>query len=125
RSAVNFFRQRDYAGGIEQLTYQVAQKFASEYHFTLETTLAPQQPAPSGGGSGGFSPIVAFFLIFIFVAILSSLARGRGWGCYSRFFPCGGFWGRGGWGGGVLGGPDSAAAGEADSGDLAAVADSA
>ena len=91
RSAVNFFRQRDYAGGIEQLTYQVAQKFANEYHFTLDTTLAPQQPAPSGGGSGGFSPIVAFFLIFIFVAILSSLARGRGCvGCLPLFFASGG-----------------------------------
>ena len=39
RDATDAFRARDYGGGIEQITEQVAQRFADEYHFSLDTSL--------------------------------------------------------------------------------------
>jgi uncharacterized protein len=46
RDATDYFRARDYGSGITQITEQVAQRFADEYHFTLDTTLVANTPHP-------------------------------------------------------------------------------
>ena len=102
RQAIPFFRQKDYGSGIQLLTLLTAQRFANEFHFTLDTALhAPEPetaPAPSGGG---FPPQMIFLAIVFIVIMLSNLRRGgRGGGCggcLPLFIPFGG--GGGGFGG--------------------------
>ncbi|HEU4563746.1 MAG TPA: TPM domain-containing protein [Gemmatimonadaceae bacterium] len=116
RSAVPFFRERDYSGGVEMLAYGVAQRFASEFGFTLDTALRAPQPAtpelgqgPAGGGGGGGIPLPLLIILFVIVfSILSSMRGRRGCGgCLPIFLPFptgGGYHSRGGWGGGGWGG---------------------
>jgi uncharacterized protein len=111
REATPAFQQRDYGTGLELVTLRVAQRYAQEFGFALDTTLeAPAMPAApqrrSQRSSGGINPI---FLLIIFFIVISMLGgrRGRG-GCLPIFIPMGGFGGggRGGgsWGGGGFGG---------------------
>lgn len=106
RQAIPFFRQKDYGHGIELLTLLTAQRFADEFHFTLDTALHAPEPAdspqPSDGGGGGFPPQFYFLALVFIVVLLSGLRRGRGCGgCLPIFLPFGGF---GGGGGGGFGG---------------------
>ena len=116
REATPNFIERDYAGGLELVTLRVAQRFATEFGFSLDTSLAPP-PVPvrrSERSGGGFNPFWVFIAIWIILAIVSSRSRrgrrGRG-GCgggVPLIIPMGG--GRGGWssggswGGGGFGG---------------------
>jgi uncharacterized protein len=114
RSATPAFRQRDYGSGLELVTLQVAQRYAQEFGFTLDTTLeAPVMRTPARTtrrDSGGISPLFLLILLFF---VLSLLGGGRrrggcgGGGCLPIFLPMGGFGGGGrssGWGGGGFGG---------------------
>jgi uncharacterized protein len=112
REATPFFRNKDYGQGIVLLTYLTAEKFAAEFHFTVDTTFAPPQPEsapvsqPSGGG--GFPPQLIFLGIVFVLMFLGSMRRGRRGGCggcIPIFLPFGGGgFGGGGWGGGGFGG---------------------
>ena len=108
RDATDDFRARDYGAGIAQITDQVAQRFADEYHFTLDTTLVSatprSRPVSSGGGQVPLAQIV-FILIIVFFLFSRVSRGGRGGcgGCIPIFFPIGGGRG-GGWGGGGFGG---------------------
>jgi len=113
REATPAFMQKDYSTGLELVTLRTAERFAKEFNFQLDTSLAPpvvaksyDYPSGNGGGSGGIPPWV-FLLIFFFVlSFLSRLSRrgggrGCGPGCIPIIIPTGGFGGgRGGWGGG-------------------------
>src|SRR5690348_18001021 len=62
REATPAFRQQDYGTGLELVTLRVAQRYAQEFGFSLDTSLrAPAMPqqarAPSSGG-GGINPLV-------------------------------------------------------------------
>ena len=110
REATPLFAQRDYGGGIQLVTLRVAQRYAQEFGFTLDTAFdapayAPpsRRPAPVERG-GGINPIVLLIILFI---VLSLLGGGRRRGCMPIFIPFGGGgWGGGGggWGGGGFGG---------------------
>ncbi len=104
REATPFFRNRDYASGLQLVTLLVAQRFANEFHFTLDTSfVAPTMPAEQPSGGGGIPPVVWLILLFV---LLSLLGGGRRRGCLPLIF-WGGGWGgggRGGWGGGGFGG---------------------
>jgi uncharacterized protein len=124
REATPMFRQRDYSSGLELVTYRTAQRFAGEFNFSLDSTLATVAPAPVQRRSRGPSNIAPFlFLVafFIVLSILGSLSnrgrrRGRGgrdgcggggglplWIALNALSSSGG--GRGGWsGGGGFGG---------------------
>lgn len=115
REATPYFIQRDYASGLDLITLRVAQRFAQEFNFALDTTLAPMmepapEPRPSSGG--GIPPWLIFFIFFIVLSILSNASRRRGGrgGCGGGggipiIVPMGGFGrSRGGWGGGGFGG---------------------
>lgn len=57
REATPFFQRHDYGDGITLITYRVAQRFAGEFHFTLDTALqAPVPESPVRSGGGGFPP---------------------------------------------------------------------
>ena len=110
REATPLFAQRDYGAGIQLVTLRVAQRYAQEFGFTLDTAFdapayAPpsRRPAPAERG-GGINPIVLLIILFI---VLSLLGGGRRRGCMPIFIPFGGGgWGGGGggWGGGGFGG---------------------
>lgn len=108
RDAIPDFRNHDYGAGIALLTYETAQRFAKEFNFTVDTTLAVKVPAAAAQHQGGLSPMAVFFLLLAFYLVLSIMARrggGRG-GCLPVFLPFGGGWssGGGGWSGGGGGG---------------------
>lgn len=101
REATPLFQQRDYGGGTELVTLRVAQRFAQEFGFTLDTALgAPTYTTrrqPVERSSGGINPFVLLIILFV---VLSLLGGRRRRGCLPIFIPFGG----GGWGGGGFGG---------------------
>ena len=118
REAVPYFQQREYGPAMEVVASRVAEQFAQEFGFTLDSSsgLAPgmqpdlqPQAQPRRARGGGLSPFTIFVLFIVAYIILSSLSRGRrgcgGGGCIPIpiIFPTGGR-GRGGWGGGFGGG---------------------
>ena len=112
REAIPAFKQRDYAGGLELVTLRTAERFAKEFNFSIDTSLAAPVPiqAPARQSSRGIPPFVFFILFFVVLSILSNWSqrvrgRGRGQsGCGGCIWPLlmsmpsGG--GRGGWSGG-------------------------
>ena len=109
RAAVPYFRERAYARGIELVTLAVAQRYASEFGFALDSTLVPARPARRAAKSS--SPIAALVAIFVVIMIVSALSRGgRGGGGRGGFggpgivvlppIGGGGFGGGSGWSGG-------------------------
>jgi len=110
REATPAFMQRDYGAGMELITLRVAQRYAQEFGFALDTGLAapamPVAPRSSrrSGGSGGISPMFIIVVIFIVLSLLGGGRRRRGGcgggGCIPIFLPFGG----GGFGGGSFGG---------------------
>jgi uncharacterized protein len=118
--AIPALRAADYSAAIELIALRVAQRFAGEFNFTLDSTLAP--PAirrASRERSGGVEPILALVMIVVILVILIALAQKKGggpvmvppmyrrgrrndwWGGGGGF---GGFGGGGGGGGGGFGG---------------------
>lgn len=112
REATPAFAQRDYGAGLELVTLRVAQRYAQEFGFALDTSLqAPAMPmAPTTSRrarrSGGINPIFIIILVFIVLSMFGGRRGGRrggcGPGCLPIFIPMGG--GRGGFGGGGFGG---------------------
>lgn len=116
REATPAFIQRDYATGLELVTLRTAQRFANEFNFSLDTSLALPAPiqSPARQSSRGIPPVVIFIIFFVVLSLLSSLsqrARGKGRGqngCSGCIWPLlmsmpsGGR--RGGWSGGGFGG---------------------
>jgi uncharacterized protein len=111
REATPAFRERDYSTGLELVTLRVAQRYAQEFGFALDTSLrAPAMPtrrAPSGDGDGGgINPLVLLIILFVVLSLLGGGRRRGCGGCFPIFIPWGMFGGggRGGWGGGGGGG---------------------
>lgn len=111
---------REYGDALELTTVRLAQAYAKEYGFTLDSANA-YGPPPSaeaegarrgrGPPQGGINPLVALVLFFVLISVLSSFAgRGRrgcgGGGCFPLIIPFpiggggGGGWSSGGWGSG-------------------------
>jgi uncharacterized protein len=116
REATPAFRERDYSTGLELVTLRVAQRYAQEFGFALDTALrAPEmpvqrRPAPSRDG-GGINPLVLLIILFVVLSLLGGGRRRGCGGCLPIFIPWGMFGGGGrggggggGWGGGGFGG---------------------
>lgn len=98
REATPSFASKDYSTGLELVTLRTAQRFATEFNFTLDSTLAPLPPLPveiSRSSGRGFPPQLFFIIFVVIVMIVQSFARRRSGGGRNG---CGG----GGGGGGVL-----------------------
>jgi uncharacterized membrane protein YgcG len=52
REATPYFQARDYGTGIELVTYRTAQRFADEFHFTIDTTVAATESPARRHSSG-------------------------------------------------------------------------
>lgn len=119
REAVPLLQRRDYDAALELMTGRIAQRYAGEFGFQLDTGLAPAAELPRervARRGGGINPIVLVILFVIAMSVLSSIGgrrrRGCG-GCIPIFIPPigggrggfgGGSWGGGGFGGGGGGG---------------------
>lgn len=111
REATAFFRERDYSRGLELVTLRVAQEFASEFGFALDTGVVAAAPVaprtvPVRPRTRSINPALLFLVMFVIISMLNSGRRG---GRRRRGFPgivvlpgLGGGWGGrgGGWGGG-------------------------
>jgi uncharacterized protein len=127
REATPAYIRKDYAAGLELVTLRTAERFATEFKFSLDTSLVPP-PLPDAATRANYRgppPFFYFILIFVIISVLSNLSgrRGRGGrrqsGCGGCLWPIilsnmssgrgswgssGGSWGGGGWGGGGFGG---------------------
>jgi len=104
REAVPFLQQKDYGAAIELITMRVAEAYAGEFGFALDSTLAAPRAPPSPRSTrtpGGIPPV--FFLVAFFI-LLSLLNRRRGGGNGCLWFMLGQAMGGGGRGGGFGGG---------------------
>ena len=119
REATPLFAQGDYSGGVTLVTRRVAERFATEFGFTVDSSLAPplrELPLSPEGPlqvTRGIDLGTILFLFFLAMIIMRSIGGRRrrrsgcgGGGCMPIFLPVGGG-GRGwsgsrggGWGGG-------------------------
>jgi uncharacterized protein len=115
RQAIPFFQRQDYGGGAEMLTQAVAEEFAREFNFTLDSTLTPPVVVRQRERPGGLPPQLFFLGFLLLFILLSNMGGRRRGGCLPLFIPLGGFgggyghrsggnWGGGGFGGGGFGG---------------------
>ena len=110
REATPYFQRRDYDGALLLIARRVAERFASEFGFSLDTSVVPPEAPPSEPvtGPGGSSGIPPFFAFVVFIIILFALVSAAGrrrpgcGGCLSLLWLMQAAGGRrgGGWGGG-------------------------
>jgi uncharacterized protein len=105
--ALPYFRANNYPAGIELMALRVAERYATEFNFTLApTTQLPPAPQPRARRTrdDGINPVVLFIIFMIIVSMMGG-RRGRG-GRLPIFIPMGGgrYHGGGGFGGGGFGG---------------------
>jgi uncharacterized protein len=113
REAIPLLQARDYGGAIEQMTERVAQRYAANFGFSLDSFApAPEQRVarvPRQRGNGGGSIVNIGFIVFVVLLLILGGGRGRGGGCLwlalmSQAGGRGGGWGGGGGFGGGGGG---------------------
>ena len=111
REATPYLVRQDYSSAMELLTLRVAQRFAGEFGFDLDTALVPQgfteQPARRRGEVPPQALLIVFLiLLFVFSTMARASRGGRGRGCLTALLVADSMSrrGRGGWGGGFGGG---------------------
>jgi len=122
RAAIPYFQRQDYSGAVLLIATSLADRYATEFGVTLDTSLVPRARALepiSGPVSIAPSFGTLLFLLFVAFLILSGLSRsgrrrggGGGSGCLNLLWAMSvaqshgrrGGWGGGGFGGGSFGG---------------------
>jgi len=104
RAAIPSFQRQDYAGAIEGIALDVADRYAANFNVTLDGAPRPARRQRNQGGVPSFMILLA---IVAAISVLSSLRGGRRKGCVGCIPipvgpPMGGGWssGGGGFGGG-------------------------
>lgn len=98
REATPQLREGAYGPALALITARLAERYAAEFGFALDSTLVPPRRR-SGEEEGGPIPLIVFMMIWLLIAGASRRRRGRG-GMVVVPFPMG----RGGFGGGFGGG---------------------
>jgi uncharacterized protein len=102
REAIPLLQAQDYGGAMELMTFRIAERFAAEFGFSMDSVgvAAPPQREESGGGNGAF--IIVFLIFFVLLPMLNARGRRGGRGLYIPpvIIGGGGFGGFGGGGGG-------------------------
>ena len=98
REATPQLREGAYGPALALITARVAERYATEFGFALDSTLVPPR-RQQGSEEESHVPLVVFFMIWLLIAGMSRRRRGRG-GMVVVPFPMGG----GGFGGGGFGG---------------------
>jgi uncharacterized protein len=97
--AIPMLRGRDYSGAIELITARVAERYALEFGFALDSAVVAEIPQqrPQRDRSGTIPP---FFWFILLIVIMRLLTRRRRRGCGGTFIPIpiGTFRGGRGWG---------------------------
>lgn len=102
REATPLLRQGAYGPGLLLIAQRVAQRYAGEFGFALDSQLVPKRRAT--GRRGGIPPIVILVIVMVLANLLQGRGR-RGRGVVFVPFPMGrGGFGGGGFGGGGFGG---------------------
>jgi len=108
--AIPSLAQGDYSGALALITWRVAQRYAGEFAFALDSSagfVAEQVPAPEHT-SDRIPAVVWVVLLFIVLSVISRRRRGGGWLVANLLLNAAlnsrGRGGRGGWGGGGFGG---------------------
>lgn len=113
REATPLLARGEYGAGLTLITGRLAERYAAEFGFSLDSTLVPPR---ARGREGGIPPFVFLVLFFLLVSILSAAGRRRRGGLVedvaSVALPIllsgrrrrGGWGGGGGFGGGFGGG---------------------
>lgn len=112
REAIPYFQRQDYSTALELITQRLAQRYAREFGFALDSGLVDSRflPEAQRGPQGGIPPQLFLLAFVVMLFLLSSMAqRGRGGagrGCLYALLASqgGGYHHRGSWGGGGFGG---------------------
>src|SRR5437764_12886719 len=77
REATPAFAAKDYDTGLELVTLRTAQRFANEFNFRLDSSIAPPEPIQRANRSNyrGLPPFVYVLLFFFLLSFLSNFAR--------------------------------------------------
>jgi uncharacterized protein len=79
REAIPYFQRQDYDGALLLIARRVAERFASEFQFSLDTVVLPPQARsriPRSPGARGIPP-GAVLLVFVVIFVLLTSAAGR------------------------------------------------
>jgi uncharacterized protein len=102
REATTQLRDGAYGPALTLITARLAERYAAEFGFALDSTLVP--PRRAREEEGGPIPLVVFIILWLVIAGMARRRRGRG-GVVMLPFPLGGgVFGGGGFGGGGFGG---------------------
>lgn len=120
RAGTEHFRQRAYGKGLEVITGLIAQRYAAEFGFSLDSAGVTIAPEPRRARSRrGITPVYTVIMIVVVIMLLSRGGRGGRSGCgpfiagqilgqamgrHGRYGGGGGFGGGFGGGGGGFGG---------------------
>lgn len=104
REATPLLARGEYGAGLELITARLAERYAAEFGFALDSALVPKRAPPERG----IPPIVILIAFLILMSLLSGGGGGRGGrrrrGITVLPFPLGGGGFGGGFGGGGFGG---------------------
>ena len=117
--AIPALRAGDYSAALELVATRVAERFADEFGFTLDSTLAPALPPPSSSTGPASFPWGGLVMLILFLVVMGIYARRHSgglavpppmyrrrrrrndwWGGSGGFGGFGGGWSGGGGGGG-------------------------
>jgi uncharacterized protein len=111
--AIPLLQQHNYDDAVTLMTVRVAERFAKEYNFSLDSGVTPgidRAPATGRRVSSMINPNTIWIIFLVVMFLLNAFGRRRrggcgGGGCFPIFFPMGGGgFGGGGWGSGRSGG---------------------
>jgi len=108
REALPYLQQRDYGAAIELMTARVAEAYAREFGFALDSSAPmPRAPPARSRAPGGLPPAWFVFAFIIVMMMLSGRRRGGNgclWFLLGQAMSGGRYRGGGGFGGGGFGG---------------------
>lgn len=80
REAIPFFQQQDYSSALELITTRIAQRYAGEFGFALDSALVDARFSPRGGSAGDFPPELLLILFVVLLVVLSAAGKASRYG---------------------------------------------
>jgi uncharacterized protein len=116
RAAIPYFQQQDYSSGLELITQRLAERYAQEFSFTLDSGIVDTRFVPRAPRAVEIPPQMLLLALIVALFFFSAMARAArtsgGRGCLYALLAESmmrgghrrGSWGGGGFGGGSWGG---------------------